>query len=207
MIRPGRNVVVCCVGQQRCVRPGSSVPGDGHGPSAASGCLWKEGDPVLTCEFFWGVHNLGLHAWLQTALGELTFESEAAERLRGELRAAERQQGALQQQVAAAQAAAEVAQQAERDARTEATKAQRTVQLQSDSDGQLQVWLPISGAAFSCAEPFLATPEQPSSCSCPRPSCREGAAVLHTPYSAMPAPTGVCRLRLHAGCRGWQVCR
>ncbi len=83
--------------------------------------------------------NLRIHAWLQTALGELTFESEAAERLRGELRAAERQQGALQQQVAAAQAAAEAAQQAQRDAQADAEQARHAVQLQNDSDRQLQV--------------------------------------------------------------------
>ena len=119
----------------------------------------------LVVFFLEGVQS-GLHTWLQTALGELTFESEAAERLRGELRAAERQQGALQQQVTAAQAAAEVARQAEREARAEAEEARRALQLQSDSDRQLQVWLPVHAAAFSCAEPLLASAaaEQPSSC-------------------------------------------
>ena len=170
--------------------------------------LPKEGGALL---YSGGAYNLGLHAWLQTALGELTFESEAAERLRGELRAAERQQGALQQQVAAAQAAAEAAQQAERAARAEAEEARRTVQLQSDSDRQLQVRPPVFGAASSFAEPLLVTPEQPSSCSGPQTSCRRGRQCCTLPLlSPRPAPTGFFQLpmlRLHAGHRGWQVCR
>ena len=139
------------------------------------GCTWPQCCLLLPLKgrqcspsgfSFWEGVQSGLHAWLQTALGELTFESEAAERLRGELRAAERQQGALQQQVTAAQAAAKAAQQAEREARAEAEEARRAVQLQSDSDRQLQVWLPVFAAAFSCAEPLLASAaaEQPSSC-------------------------------------------
>ena len=172
--------------------------------------LAASGKKAMQSSTFWGAYNLGLHAWLQTALGELTFESEAAERLRGQLRAAERQQGALQQQVAAAQAAAEAAQQAEREARAEAERARRAVQLQSDSDRQLQVWLPVCGAASSCAEPLLVTPRAVQVMLTPMCKPQQGLAVLHNPSSTTPAHIRVNQLpmlRPHAGSHVcWQLC-
>ena len=83
------------------------------------------------------------HAWtadaLQAALGELTFESEAADRMRGEVRSAQRQVNDLQHQLQQSTEQVQSAQQAQAQAQQLAADASNGTQEQQHIEKQLQV--------------------------------------------------------------------
>ena len=85
------------------------------------------------------------HAWtadaLQAALGELTFESEAADRMRGEVRSAQRQVNDLQHQLQQSAQQVQSAQQAQAQAQQLAADASNGTQEQQRIEKQLQVSL------------------------------------------------------------------
>ena len=76
---------------------------------------------------------------LQAALGELTFESEAADRLRAELRAAQEQATDLQQQLQLSQHQVQAGQDTLRDVQQAAADASRGSEQQQRVERQLQV--------------------------------------------------------------------
>ena len=78
---------------------------------------------------------------VQAALGELTFESEAADRLRGELRSANRQVAQLQQQLQESAGQLQAAEEAAAQARQLAADASHGTEEQQRSEKQLQVEL------------------------------------------------------------------
>ncbi len=83
------------------------------------------------------------HAWtagaLQAALGELTFESEAADRMRGEVRSAQRQVDDLQHQLQQSAEQVQSAQQAQAQAQQLAADASNGTQEQQRIEKQLRV--------------------------------------------------------------------
>lgn len=83
------------------------------------------------------------HAWaadaVQAALGELTFESEAADRMRGEVRSAQRQVDDLQHQLQQSAGQVQSAQQALAQARQLAADASSGTMEQQRIEKQLQV--------------------------------------------------------------------
>ena len=79
--------------------------------------------------------------WMQAALGELTFESEAADRLRGELRSANRQVAQLQQQLQESAGQLQTAEEAAAQARQLASDANHGSEEQQKAEKQLQVEL------------------------------------------------------------------
>lgn len=78
---------------------------------------------------------------MQAALGELTFESEAADRLRGELRSANRQVAQLQQQLQDSARQLQVTEEAAAEARQLASDASHGSEEQQRAEKQLQVEL------------------------------------------------------------------
>lgn len=78
---------------------------------------------------------------MQAALGELTFESEAADRLRGELRSAQRQVTDLQHQLQQSAEQVQAAQQAQAQAQQLAAEVSHGTQEQQRVEKQLQVRL------------------------------------------------------------------
>ena len=76
---------------------------------------------------------------VQAALGELTFESEAADRLRGELRSANRQVAQLQQQLQDSAGQLQAAEEAAAQARQLASDASHGTEEQQRAEKQLQV--------------------------------------------------------------------
>ena len=78
---------------------------------------------------------------LQAALGELAFESEAADRLRSELRSATRQVAQLEQQLQDAAGKLQAAEEAAAQARQLASDASLGSEEQRTAEKQLQVLL------------------------------------------------------------------
>lgn len=78
---------------------------------------------------------------VQAALGELTFESEAADRLRGELRSANRQVAQQQQQLHECAGQLQAAEEAAAQARQLASDASHGTEEQQRAEKQLQVQL------------------------------------------------------------------
>ena len=78
-------------------------------------------------------------AWPQAALGELTFESEAAAGLRAEVRAAQKQASSLQQQLHHSQQQVQASQDALKAAQQAAVDASQGTEEQQRVERQLQV--------------------------------------------------------------------
>ena len=83
--------------------------------------------------------NALCHTCLQAALGELTFESEAATGLRAELRAAQEQASSLQQQLQQSQQQVQQSEDALRDAQQAVAAASHGTGEQQRVQKQLQV--------------------------------------------------------------------
>lgn len=89
-------------------------------------------------------------ACMQAALGELTFESEAADRLRSELRSATRQVAQLEQQLQEAAGQLQAAEAAAAQARQLASDASHGSEEQRTAEKLLQV-LPLLECMFGRA--------------------------------------------------------
>lgn len=82
--------------------------------------------------------STGVCGW-QAALGELTFESEAADRLRAELRSAQKQAADVQQQLHQSQQQVQAGQDALRDAQQAAAEASSGTEEQQRLERHVQV--------------------------------------------------------------------
>lgn len=93
-------------------------------------------------------------SFLQAALGKLAFEGEAAERLRGELRAAAKGNEALRQEVNELQAQLAGAKAGQQAAERASADAQASLQQQQAADRRLQVSAnAVDLPAYCCCRP------------------------------------------------------
>ena len=114
----------------------------------------------------------------QAALGELTFESEAADRLRAELRSAQEQAAGLQQQLHQSQQQVQAGQDDLRDARQAAADASSGTEDQHRLERQLQVTHKqgeptFSAAAVVCHLILISSTTNPKSSKAITTWCRE----------------------------------